>query len=99
MKGIKQVNELLDLLLFLDLNVVLLKTVKSELALVVDKDFEGIAQELAANVLDFLRHGSREHHHLFLGRSGLEDCLNITSHVYTINLVEFFLIKYTKYGG
>jgi hypothetical protein len=51
----------------------LLETVKSEFALVIDEDLEGVDHELATDVLNFLGHGSREHHHLLLGRSSLED--------------------------
>ena len=70
---IKQINKFLDLFLFLDLDEILLKTVKSEFALVIDEDLEGVDHELATDVLNFLGHGSREHHHLLLGRSSLED--------------------------
>jgi hypothetical protein len=70
---IKQINKFLDLLLFLDLDEILLETVKSEFALVIDEDLEGVDHELATDVLNFLGHGSREHHHLLLGRGSLED--------------------------
>jgi hypothetical protein len=56
--------------------------VEGKLALVVDEDFEGIAHELAANILHVLRHSGREHHHLLLGRSSLENRLHVSSHIY-----------------
>jgi hypothetical protein len=55
--------------------------------LVIDEDFEGIAHELAADILHILRHGCREHHHLLLGRSSLKDRLHVSSHIYN-KLVE-----------
>lgn len=57
MQRVKQVNKLLDLFLFLDLDEVLLETVKGELALVVNEDLEGVDHELATDVLNFLGHG------------------------------------------
>jgi hypothetical protein len=51
----------------------LLETVKSEFALVIDEDLEGVDHELATDVLNFFGHSSREHHHLLLGRGSLED--------------------------
>lgn len=81
LEGVQQVGELHDLLLLLKLDVVLLETVKGELALVVDEDLEGVAHELATDVLHVVGHGGREHHHLLLGRCGLEDLLDIGSHI------------------
>jgi hypothetical protein len=65
--------------------------VESEFALVIDEDLEGVDHELATDVLNFLGHGSREHHHLLLGRSGLEDRLHIASHIYKIELSTTYL--------
>ena len=61
---------------------------KSEFALVIDEDLEGVDHELAADVLNFLGHCGREHHHLLLGRSGIEDRLHIASHIYKIELAQ-----------
>lgn len=91
MQRVEQVNKLLDLFLLLDLDKVLLKTVKSEFALVVNKDLEGIYHELATDVLNFLGHGSREHHHLLLGRSSLENGLHVSSHIYKIEFRTTYL--------
>ena len=73
MQRVEQVNKFLDFLLLLDLDEILLETVESEFALVIDEDLEGVDHELATDVLNFLGHGSREHHHLLLGRGSLED--------------------------
>lgn len=73
MQRVEQVNKFLDFFLLLDLDEILLETVKSEFALVIDEDLEGVDHELATDVLNFLGHGSREHHHLLLGRGSLED--------------------------
>ncbi len=91
MQRVEQVNKLLDLFLLLDLDKVLLETVKSEFALVVNEDLEGIYHELATDVLNFLGHGSREHHHLLLGRSSLENGLHISSHIYKIEFRTTYL--------
>lgn len=91
MQRVEQVNKLLDLFLLLDLDKVLLETVKSEFALVVNKDLEGVYHELATDVLNFLGHGSREHHHLLLGRSSLENGLHVSSHIYKIEFRTTYL--------
>ena len=91
MQRVEQVNKFLDFLLFLDLDEILLETVKSEFALVIDEDLEGVDHELATYVLNFLGHCCREHHHLLLGRSGLEDRLHIASHIYKIELSTTYL--------
>lgn len=81
LERVKEVGELADLLVFLKLDVVLLETVEGQLALVIDEDLEWVPHELAADLLDFRRHGGREHHHLLLRRSGLEDLLDVASHI------------------
>jgi hypothetical protein len=91
MQRVEQVNKFLDLFFFLDLDIVLLETVKSKLALVVDEDLERVLHELAADVLDVLRHGGREHHDLLLRGSGLEDCLDVASHIYKIEFSTSYL--------
>lgn len=54
---VKEIVELAVLLALADLDVVLLKTVKSELVLVVDEDFEGVLHELLADWSGVLREG------------------------------------------
>ena len=78
---IKQLIEFSVLLLFVQLDVVLLKTVKCELGLVVDIDLEGILHELLAYGSDFCRESGAEHHDLLLGWGSAEDFLDITAHV------------------
>jgi hypothetical protein len=81
LQSVQEVGELHDLLLLVKLDVVLLETVEGEFALVVDEDLERVAHELAADVLDVVGHGGREHHHLLLGGCGLEDLLDVGSHI------------------
>ena len=57
MKRVKQIDELLNLLLLIYFDEVLLETVQSELALVINEDLELVAHKLAADSLDILRHG------------------------------------------
>lgn len=80
-KRVEQIDQLLDLLILLYLDIVLLQAVKGKLALVVNEDLELVAHELAADVLHIWAHSCREHHHLLLGRGGLEDGLHVTSHI------------------
>jgi hypothetical protein len=89
---VEQVVELAVLLLLLELEVVLLKTVQGQLGLVVDVDLEGLRvrlklwvtyalHELLAGGTDLLGEGGREHHNLLVVGSGTEDLLNVTAHV------------------
>lgn len=55
-KGIKQVSQLSDLLVFLELNIELFKSMESELAFAVNKDLILILHEFSADVLDISRH-------------------------------------------
>ena len=50
---IQQVCQSSDLLIVLQFHVVLLQTMESKLAFVVDEDLELVLHELSANVLDF----------------------------------------------
>lgn len=50
---IQQVSQSSDLLIVLQFHVVLLQTMESKLAFVVDEDLELVLHELSANVLDF----------------------------------------------
>jgi hypothetical protein len=82
LKFIEQIYQYLDLLILFNLGIVLLQTVKSHFALIIDEDLELITHELTAYVLHIIFHGGREHHNLLLGRGGLENGLNVTSHIY-----------------
>jgi hypothetical protein len=81
LESVEEVSQLTNLLVLFQLDVILLETVKGELALVVNEDLKLVAHELPTYVLYFRSHGSGEHHDLFLSRSGLEDLLHITSHI------------------
>jgi hypothetical protein len=54
---------------------------KTQLGIVINEDFEGSLHELLANGSDGFVKGGREHHHLLLMGSELEDGLDIGSHV------------------
>ncbi len=89
-EGVEEVAQVAVLFLLGELDVVLLETVKGELALVVDEDLKHLFHELATHGADFSRQGSREHHHLLLMRGHLEDLLDISSHVQLLkHLVAF----------
>jgi len=69
---------------------------QSQLALVVDEDFELVLHEFAADVLDVGGHGGGEHHHLLLVGRVLEDLLHVPSHVHLLqHLVALVQHKYT----
>lgn len=78
---IQQLIKLAVLLTLLERDIVLLKTVEGELGVLVDVMLRRVLHELAADGLDFLRKGGREHHDLLLLGSSTEDVLNITSHI------------------
>lgn len=79
---VKQLSELSDLLIIFKLDIVLLESVKSQLALVIYEDFKLVLHKLSADVFHVVRHGCREHHDLLLVRCLLENLLNISSHIY-----------------
>ena len=80
-QGIEEVVQLSVLLAFAELDVVLLKTVKSKLSLIVHIDFQGILHELLADRSNLLRQSSAEHHNLLLSWGGAEDVLYIAAHI------------------
>mmetsp|Transcript_23196 Transcript_23196/g.59619 ORF Transcript_23196/g.59619 Transcript_23196/m.59619 type:complete len:325 (+) Transcript_23196:629-1603(+) len=80
LERIKQVVELAVLLLLAQLDVVLLKPVQRQLA-VVHVDLHRILHELLAHGAHLSRERSREHHHLLLVRRELEDVLHVLAHV------------------
>jgi len=81
LEAIEEIGQLAVLLLLLEVDVVLEQAVESELALVVDVDFDGIDGELLGNGADLLGEGGGEHHDL-LGVRGLgEDVLHGATHI------------------
>jgi hypothetical protein len=80
-EGVDEVSQLSVLLVLIKLNVILLETMESEFALVLDKDLSRVTHELLASGLDVAGKGGSEHHDLLVVRSLLEDVLDITSHV------------------
>lgn len=79
---VKKVIELAVLLSLSEFDVVLLKTVKGELGLLLLDVLAGVPHELPADREDFRRQGGGEHHHLLLSGSCAEDLLNIAAHVW-----------------
>ena len=69
------------LLLLGDFGEILKETVKCQILLVVNEDFEGVLHELADGS-DLLGESCREHHDLLLVRGALEDGLDVASHVF-----------------
>jgi len=78
---VEEVEKLSVLFLFFELAIVLSETVEGELGVVVNVDFHWVGHELFADRSDLFREGGREHHNLLLMRSGLENILNIPSHI------------------
>lgn len=85
---VEKITELAVLLLFAQLNVVLLETVKRELCVVVNVYLERVTHELLADRSDLLRKSGTEHHDLLLCRGGAENFLHVTAHVYTILAID-----------
>ena len=79
---VEQVVQLAVLLLLAKLDVILLKTVQSELGVVIDVHLERVAHELLADRADLLGEGGTEHHNLLVGRGGAEDFLDVTAHIW-----------------
>ena len=80
-KTIEEVVKFAILFSFTELDAVLLKTMQSELGLIVNVNFKRITHELLADGSDLLRQCGAEHHHLLLRRCGSEDFLNVAAHV------------------
>ncbi len=80
-KGVQQISQLSDFLVFFKFHVVLLESVKSQFTLVINENFERILHELSAYSFDLIWHGGRKHHDLLAVWGILENFLNITSHV------------------
>ena len=84
---VEQLVELAILFSLAKLDIVLLKTMESELRLVIDVDLERVLHELLADRADLLGESGAEHHDLLLGWSGTENLLNIAAHVLGKTLV------------
>jgi len=87
-EGVDEVGQLGVLLVLIKLNVVLLETMKSEFALVLDEDFSRVTHELFTSLLNVARESSGEHHDLLVVRSLLENVLDVTSHVHRFSSEE-----------
>ena len=81
LKRIQKIVKLPILLTLVELYVVLLKTVKGKLLLVVDVNLQWILHELLASQADLLCEGGGEHHDLFVCRGSSEDGLDIVAHI------------------
>ena len=81
LKLIEQLVQLPILLLLIKFDVVLLKTVQSELCFIINVDFKRVLHELLADGPNLLGEGGAEHHYLLLSGRGSEDFLNITAHI------------------
>jgi hypothetical protein len=78
---IEQLVELTVLFILAETDKVLLQTVKGQLGVIVNIQFEWILHELFADWTSSGRQCSAEHHDLLLGWSGAEDFLDIAAHV------------------
>lgn len=81
LKLVEELIKLSVLLLFVELDIILLETVKSKLGLIVNVDLERVLHEFLADWSNFLRKGGAEHHDLLLGGSSSEDFLYVTAHI------------------
>lgn len=81
LKHVQDLVEFLVLLVLLEVEVVLVEAGKDEFVLIINQNLEGLVHELPADFSDFLRQSGREHHHLLLDRGGLEDLLDVGSHI------------------
>lgn len=79
---VEEIVELAVLLALLQLEVVLLEAVKSELGILVDVVLGGVLHELLADGLDLVGQSGREHHDLLLLGSGTENLLDVATHVW-----------------
>ena len=79
---VEKLVELTVLLSLIKLDVVLQETVQRQLGILIDEVLRRVLHELAADGLDLVGQGRGEHHHLLLHRSGAEDLLHVTAHVW-----------------
>jgi len=87
-EGVDQVGQLGVLLVLIKLDVVLLESVESEFALVLNQHLRRVAHELLASELDVAGEGGSEHHNLLVVRSLLENVLDVASHVHGVSTEE-----------
>merc|ERR1719273_1139728 len=80
-QNIEQLEQIPVFLRVLQLDVMLLEAVQSQLGLVVNVNLHGVLHELLADRPDVLAEGGGEHHHLLLVGSGPEDLLDVPPHV------------------
>jgi len=80
-EGVDEVRQLGVLLVLVELHVVLLETMESEFALVLNQNFGRVTHELLAGSLDITGEGGSEHHDLLVVGSLLENVLDVSSHV------------------
>ena len=78
---IEKFIQLTVLLLLIELDVILLKTMESEFCLIVDEDLMRILHKLGANRSDLWGKSCTEEHNLLLRRSSTENLLHVAAHV------------------
>jgi hypothetical protein len=85
LQGIKQVIQLSVLLAFAKTNIVLLKTMKSQLGLIVNVDLKRATHKLLADRTSSSRESGAEHHDLLLSGSSTENLLHIAAHIFLVS--------------
>lgn len=92
-------GQLLELFVLLDVDEELGQTVENKLSFI-DENIDFILEEFFAIFLEFLRHGSTEHHNLLVVGCFDKNLLNVSSHVWVsenfvafVNDKEFALFK------
>jgi hypothetical protein len=81
-ESVNKVGQFGVLLVFFQLDVILLETVEGQLAFVLNQNLGGVSHELSAGHFDVSGEGSGEHEDLLGVGSFLKDFLNVTSHCY-----------------
>lgn len=81
LKIVEKLIQLSVLLALLQLDVVLLETVESELGVFVDIVLSGILHEFAADGLDVFGKRGGKHHNLLLLGGSAEDILHVGTHI------------------
>ena len=82
LKLVEKLVQFTVLLALLEVDIVLLETVQSQLGVFVDVVLSWVLHELAADGLDLIRQCGTEHHDLLLLRSRTEDLLDVASHIF-----------------